>query len=112
MSEQAMNQIQAYRQAAEAATEEPWEVGKDGYSILGNDNNPYVAQVHPFDHRKESNVKFIALVRTAVPRLCDALEVAMKELSCWEDVNDRTFDFERYYSTFEARIDKILEGAG
>lgn len=111
--------IQSIKAAAEAATEEPWEVsGKDMSlmpCIFKKGTSDFVAKAYG-----EKNARFIALSRTAVPALIkmvenrdEALEVAedmFKEVLCDTPVtgpNGYGYACEKY----KASIDKILEGA-
>lgn len=68
------DQLNAIKALCEAAPKGPWEVTSDGYTIRGNDDMPYIAQVHPFDSRKTETVQFIAHTRTDLPACLDEIE--------------------------------------
>jgi len=57
-----MNQsdIDIIRDRSDRATKGPYIVSGDGYTICSKDDGAYLAQVHPYDHRKSGNVNFFA----------------------------------------------------
>ncbi len=78
------DQLKAMNARCEAATEGPWEIMSDGYTIWGKDNLSYIAQVHPFDPRKTETIQFIAHARTDLPACLKEIERLQEETKSFE----------------------------
>jgi len=94
MSNDLQKEIARLREVCDAASDGPWTAyengpwGSQGFGVVTfcDDKVHRAFNTHPHDNSKESakDALFIAESRTALPKLLDALEVALEELGVIE----------------------------
>ncbi len=118
-----MTKLEEIRAAAEAATEGPWTTEKHGKKHGAFSDQCIVAAVARGQGIytpalkgtfPANDQKFIALARTAVPALCDALEFAMGTIEAIAEVNEEKGIFPEVTKMLKetpALVDKILDSS-
>ena len=111
------------RKIADAATEGPWEVKNNGYwSIIGENTFCVVTKATDADGDAElitrdrntlENAEFIAESRTMMPRLIEALELAIKQRDSEIEAVpnfDTQEDEDAEFARLNKEIERILKG--